>query len=95
MRSENGIKVILMLQVRLGWVGLHQVRLCWVRLRYVRGTLKVVQNSVHYYDLVMAVLNYKVTLTIFLLNIENHTLGMKVPCTGIGGDQSSKGKAIP
>jgi len=55
----------------------------------------VVQNSVHYYDLVMAVLNYKVTLTIFLLNIENHTLGMKVPCTGIGGDQSSKGKAIP
>jgi len=46
----------------------------------------------------MAVLNYKVTLTNnFSLKgsmLKNHTLGMKVHCTVIGGDQSSKGKAI-
>jgi len=47
----------------------------------------------------MAVLSYKVTLTNnFSLKgfiLKKHTLGMKVPCSVIGGDQSSKGKAIP
>jgi hypothetical protein len=41
----------------------------------------------------MAVLNYKVTLTnnLFLKGsiLKNHILSMKVPCTVIGGDQSS------